>query len=100
MAKVGISLTIDVTKIEKARLYQGQKGTYLDATVFVDLDEADQYGNNGMITQMLPRLLLHLHMTLTTISRSDGKTPPPLRRRLPSGKDTRAAAQCCCRVSS
>lgn len=51
MAKVGVSLKIDVTKIDKARLYKGQKGTYLDATVFVDLDEEDQYGQNGMITQ-------------------------------------------------
>lgn len=51
MAKVGISLKIDVTKIDKARLFKGQKGTYLDATVFVDLGEADQYGNHGMITQ-------------------------------------------------
>lgn len=51
MAKAGIRLKIDVTKIEKKRLFKGQKGTYLDATVFVDLDEADQYENNGMITQ-------------------------------------------------
>lgn len=51
MAKVGVSLKIDVSKIEKNRLYKGQKGTYLDATVFIDLDELDQYGNSGMITQ-------------------------------------------------
>ncbi|MEA3250184.1 MAG: hypothetical protein U9Q35_01170 [Pseudomonadota bacterium] len=51
MAKVGVSLKIDVTKIDKARLFRGQKGTYLDATVFIDLGEADQYGNHGMITQ-------------------------------------------------
>ena len=51
MAKVGINLKIDVKKIEKARMFQGEKGTYLDMTMFVDLDNADQYGNNGMITQ-------------------------------------------------
>ena len=49
--KVGINLKINVTKIEKARLFQGKQGTYLDATVFVDVDEQDKYGNNGMITQ-------------------------------------------------
>ena len=49
--KIGISLSIDVTKIEKQRLYQGKKGTYLDATVFIDVDNKDQYDNNGMITQ-------------------------------------------------
>jgi len=51
MAKIGISIKIDVTKIDKARLFQGQKGTYLDATVFIDINELDQYGNSGMITQ-------------------------------------------------
>lgn len=51
MAKVGVSLKLDVTKIDKARLFSGQKGTYLDATVFIDIDQLDQYGNSGMITQ-------------------------------------------------
>jgi hypothetical protein len=51
MAKIGVSFKIDVTKIEKARLFVGQKGKYLDATVFIDLDELDQHGNSGMITQ-------------------------------------------------
>ena len=49
--KVGISLKIDVTKIDKERLFKGAKGTYLDATAFIDLDELDQYGNSGMVTQ-------------------------------------------------
>ena len=51
MSKVGISLNINVKEIEKGRLFQGQKGTYLNCTIFVDLDQADQYGNHGMITQ-------------------------------------------------
>ena len=51
MAKVGIRLKIDVTKIEKARLFKGQKGTYLDATCFIDINEEDQYGNHGFIAQ-------------------------------------------------
>lgn len=51
MSKVGIHLKLDVSKIDKSLLFKGQKGTYLDATVFVNLDQADQYGNNGMITQ-------------------------------------------------
>ena len=51
MAKVGIRLKIDVTKIEKERLFKGQKGTYLDATCFIDIHEEDQYGNHGFIAQ-------------------------------------------------
>ena len=48
--KVGIEVQIDVKKIEKARLYAGKKGTYLTMTTFVDLDEVDQYENNGFIS--------------------------------------------------
>ena len=51
MSKVGVKLKIDVSKIDKSLLYKGAKGIYLDATVFVDLDEEDKYGNSGMITQ-------------------------------------------------
>ena len=50
MSKIGVELQIDVTKIEKARLYEGKKGKYLTMTAFIDLDQQDQYGNNGMIT--------------------------------------------------
>ena len=51
MSKIGVSLKINVSQIEKARLFKGAKGMYLDATAFIDLDELDQYGNSGMITQ-------------------------------------------------
>ena len=51
MAKYGVSLKIDVSKIDKEKLFKGAKGTYLDATVFIDVDEQGQYGDNGMITQ-------------------------------------------------
>ena len=36
MKKIGITLNIDVTKIDKTRLYSGHKGTYLDLTTFID----------------------------------------------------------------
>ena len=49
--KVGLSVRIDVTKIDKSRLYKGAKGTYLDLTTFVDTDQQDQYENNGFISQ-------------------------------------------------
>ncbi len=53
--KVGLSVRIDVTKIEKERLYKGSKGTYLDLTTFVDTDEVDQYDNNGFISQSVDK---------------------------------------------
>ena len=49
--KLGISIKIDVSKIDKSRLFKGEKGTYLDLTTMIDLDEQDQYGNNGFIAQ-------------------------------------------------
>ncbi len=55
MAKVGISISIDVTKIDKSRLFAGKKGTYLDLTTFVDLDGKDQYDNSGPISQTVTK---------------------------------------------
>jgi len=52
--KTIVTLKIDVTKIDKARLFAGQKGTYLDAVLFLDTD-ADDYGQNGMITQSVSK---------------------------------------------
>lgn len=54
MQKIGVNLKIDVSKIDKAKLFKGQKGVYLDAQVFID-PIADQYGNNGMITQAVTK---------------------------------------------
>ena len=51
MSKIGVSFKLDVTKIDKARLFKGAKGTYLDFTGFIDLDNLDQYGNSGFIAQ-------------------------------------------------
>ena len=53
--KVGIELNIDVTKIDKAFIYEGKKGKYLKLTSFIDLDEKDQYDNNGMVTQKVSK---------------------------------------------
>lgn len=55
MAKLGISIKIDVKKIEKARLFKGAKCTYLDLTTFIDTDQLDQYENNGFISQSVSK---------------------------------------------
>lgn len=49
--KIGVSIKIDVTKIDKARLHKGAKGTYLDLTTFIDTENVDKYENNGFISQ-------------------------------------------------
>lgn len=53
--KVGISIKIDVTKIQKDRLFKGEKGTYLDLTTFIDTAQEDQYGNHGFISQSVTK---------------------------------------------
>ena len=54
MEKIGVSFSINVSQIEKERLYAGKKGKYLDCTVFID-PTADQHGQNGMIVQSVSK---------------------------------------------
>jgi hypothetical protein len=49
--KIGVNFKIDVSKIDKALLHKGEKGVYLDATVFIDQENPSQYGDHGMVTQ-------------------------------------------------
>ena len=53
--KIGISVRINVSKIDKSKLYQGNKGTYLNMTTYIDTEEADQYGDNGFISQSVSK---------------------------------------------
>ena len=41
---------IDVAKIDKERLFEGKKGTYLDLTIWIN-DKPDKYGNDISIQQ-------------------------------------------------
>lgn len=45
-----ITAKIDVTKIVKALLYKGKKGTYLDLIIWVN-DQPDKFGNDISIQQ-------------------------------------------------
>jgi hypothetical protein len=67
MSKIGITISIDVTKIDKARLYKGEKGTYMNLTTFIDPANEDQYGNHGFIAQ-----------SQTKEEREAGKERPPI----------------------
>ncbi len=42
---------IDVTKIDKTKLYKGAKGTYLDITLMENKGGTDEFGNDGFIIQ-------------------------------------------------
>ena len=48
--KIGVGLSIDVTKLDKSRFVEGKDGAkYCNLTVFIDTDQQDQYGQNGGI---------------------------------------------------
>lgn len=46
-----IRCKINVTKIEKAKLFHGEQGVYLDFTLLENKNGVDQYGNHFMIIQ-------------------------------------------------
>lgn len=48
-----ITLKIDVTKIDKSRLYEGKKGIYLDCLLLQNRDGDSKYGDDGMIIQSI-----------------------------------------------
>ena len=49
--KLGINIKIDVTKIDKSRLFKGKQGIYLDLTTFIDTDNPGKFGDHGFISQ-------------------------------------------------
>jgi len=52
MAKIGISIKLDVKKLDKARFFAAQSGAlYVDLTMFLDPDNEGTYGDHGFITQ-------------------------------------------------
>lgn len=53
--RLGLSVKLDVSKIQKERLFKGEKGVYLDLTSFIDLDNPDEYGQHGFIAQSVTK---------------------------------------------
>lgn len=52
MAKIGISIKLDVKKLDKARFFAAQSGAlYVDLTMFLDPENEGSYGDHGFITQ-------------------------------------------------
>jgi hypothetical protein len=49
-----IKAKIDVMKIDKSKLFKGQKGTYLDMDIWIN-DVHDQYGNIGNISHSMSK---------------------------------------------
>lgn len=46
------TVKLDVTKVDKNRLFQGKNGAkYLDLVLFENRDGPDKFGNDGFVTQ-------------------------------------------------
>ena len=63
MADKVIKMSIDVKKINKDWLFPGEKGTYLSVTLLYN-EEQDQYGNNGMLLQDVPKKIYEAEKNL------------------------------------
>ena len=46
-----ISIKIDVKKIDKSKMFVGEKGTYLDLTLIDNKEGRDRFQNDGFIVQ-------------------------------------------------
>lgn len=49
MAKL-LSISIDVTKLDKSRFYEGKKGKYANLDIWIE-DEPDQYGKDAGVSE-------------------------------------------------
>lgn len=50
-----IVLKINVGKIDKSKMFKGDKGTYLDCVLKDNKDGRDKFGNDGFIVQSIPK---------------------------------------------
>ena len=82
-----ISLNIDVTKIDKSKIKEftrkdGSAGKSYSMVVFVN-DETDQFGNNGMIIESVPKDSPTKGVILGNCKILGKPTPPPLSDNVP-----------------
>ncbi len=49
--RIGMNISIDVTKLNKERFYQGKNGKYANLTAFIDTQQQSEYGDNGTVSQ-------------------------------------------------
>jgi hypothetical protein len=50
-----IAVKINVTKIDKAAIYVGERGKYVDLLLIENKEGQDQYGNDGFVSQGLTK---------------------------------------------
>ena len=55
MSRIGISIGIDVTKIDKLRLKQDGEKKWMNLTTYIDPDNPGKFGDHGFINQSLTK---------------------------------------------
>ncbi len=78
-----IKIKLDVTKIDKSRLYKGAKGTYLDLVVYEN-EQPDNYGNDYSVKQDCTKEDRNNGVKMPYIGngkRIGAKAPPPQQTR-------------------
>ena len=80
-----IVIKIDVTKIDKLRLFPGKNGAkYLDLALIENKNGEDQYGNTHMVVQSVSKeerengIKGPILGNAKTIGRADGPRPPSI----------------------
>ena len=50
--KIGMNLSIDVTKLHKDKLFKGKNSAkYANLTIFIDTEKKDKYGNHASVCE-------------------------------------------------
>jgi hypothetical protein len=49
-----MKLVINLSKVDKQKLFKGQKGIYLNAALIIK-DDADQFGNHALIVEEISK---------------------------------------------
>lgn len=53
--KIGVDISINLSKIDKTKIFEGKKGKYLFLTSFIDIDSKDEYGKSGSVQQTISK---------------------------------------------
>lgn len=71
-----ITAKIDIKKIKSEKLFKGEKGTYLDLTIWIN-DTPDQFGNDVSIEQRTDKGAPKIYLGNGKVYKAQQQAPPP-----------------------
>lgn len=72
MPDIIIHQRINIEKLNREWFFKGEKGTYIDFTLLFS-HQKDQYGNNGMIVQAVPKSVWEKEKALPANQKTQGQ---------------------------